>query len=95
MTGPGPDPLDGRFAPVVTALRIALAVVAAAAVASIALPGRASDTLAVVAIGGLVATPLVRVAWLAQRWVRRGDLRYGLVAVSVLLVVATGAALAR
>lgn len=72
-----------------------LVVIGVAALASVLTTGSTSDVLAGVAIGGLLLAPLVRVTWLAQRWLRRGDLRYGLVATSVLVIVGVGALLAR
>jgi hypothetical protein len=47
-----------------------------------------------VAIGLLVAAPLVRVGWLAIRWFRRGDTRFGLAACGVLAIIAAGVLLA-
>ncbi len=38
--------------------------------------------------------PLVRVAWFARRWWVRGDRRFAIVALGVLVVVAAGALLA-
>jgi hypothetical protein len=53
--------------------------------------GTAASAVAVCVVAG---TPLVRVAWLAVRWHRRGDRRYAAVAAALLLIVGTGAALA-
>jgi len=92
--GPPPDPRDGRFQPMARGLHVALVLVGSLAILSVVVPAPASDVLATLAVIGLLVAPLVRVAWLAQRWLRRGDLRYGMVAVSVLLLVATGALIA-
>ena len=94
-SGPPPDPKLDRFRPVVVGLQMALVVIGVLAVLSVVLPGRVSNVLATATVILLMVVPLVRVTWLAQRWLRRGDLRYGLVAVSVLLVVTAGAFLAR
>jgi hypothetical protein len=93
--GPPPDPKRDRFKPVERALQVAVVVVGALALFSVLLPGRASEITGTAAIVALMVVPLARVLWLAQRWLRRGDVRYGLVAVSVLLITAVGALLAR
>jgi hypothetical protein len=92
---PPPDPKHGRFKPVERALQVAVVVVGTLAVLSVVLPGRASDVTGTATIVALMVVPMARVVWLAQRWLRRGDIRYGLVAVSVLLITAVGALLAR
>jgi len=66
----------------------------ACAGAALVVPGRAGDAAAVGMIVVLVATPIARVAWLAIRWFRRGDLRFGFVALALLSVVGAGALLA-
>ena len=95
MTAPGQDPKAGRFDPIARGFRVMLVIVVVAALASVVTKGTTSDVLAGAAIVGLLLAPLARVTWLAQRWLRRGDIRYGLVAVSVLLIVGAGALLAR
>lgn len=95
VTGPGEDPKAGRFDPIARGFRVMLVVVGVAALASVATSGTTSDVLAGAAIAGMLVAPLARVLWLAQRWLRRGDIRYGLVAVSVLLIVGAGGLLAR
>ena len=55
------------------------------------------DTVAMqvhLAVGLVIAAPLVRVSWLAYRWWRWGDRRFASVAASLLLVVGTGTAIA-
>jgi len=78
----------------VTALRATTGVVAAAALAALLLGAGPGDGVAWVAIGLLVAAPLGRVGWLAIRWFRRGDRRFGLAACGVLVIVAAGVLLA-
>ena len=65
-----------------------------AALAGTVLPGRAGRTASAVAVGLVIAAPLVRVSWLAYRWARWGDRLYASVAGSLLAVVGTGAAIA-
>ena len=58
------------------------------------LPDPVGDAASVTAVGVVVAVPLMRVAWLAVRWYRRGDRRYAAVAAGVLLIVGAGSVLA-
>jgi hypothetical protein len=93
-SAPGPDPKEGRFLLLSRALTVAMVFVTVLAGAAVVLPGRTGEVLAGGAVLLLVGVPLARVLWLGQRWIRRGDLRFGLVAFSVLAIVATGAVLA-
>lgn len=83
MTGPTPhDPRAERFSALRVALRLDRTAVALLAAAAIALPGGNIE----VAIGtmvliGVIASAPLRVAWLAQRWLRKGDRLYGTLAV--------------
>lgn len=95
MNGPPPDPRAGRFDRVVTGLTAALVVGGAlAAVGALATGpvGRAARTALVVV---LVAVPVLRVVWFTGRWFRRGDPRFGLVGLGVLLVMVAGTLAAR
>lgn len=65
-----------------------LIVVAVLCAIGVAAPG--ATWLAAVGIGVVTAIPLVRVAWLAVRWVRIRDVRYVVVAVALLVLVAVG-----
>ena len=89
-----PDPKAGRFDRTATLLRVTTVAVAVTAAAALALGPTAGTTAAWVAIGLLVAAPLVRVGWLAARWFRRGDLRFGFAACVVLAIVVAGVLLA-
>lgn len=84
--GAAPDPRAGRFGALTSALRVTqLAVALLAATAIVVGSGPAAAVLGAAALGALVAAGPVRVAWLAQRWLRRGDRLYG--SLAVLLVV--------
>lgn len=91
---PIPDPRADRFRPLVTGSRIAMIAATALSLLSMTLPDRAETWTAGAAIVIVLVAPLARVIWLANRWFRRGDPRYGWVAVGVLLVVAAAAAAA-
>jgi len=88
------DPKATRFDRLSARLKAAMWLIGALAVLTLALPPERSDDVGAVLLGLLIAAPLLRVAWFVQRWFRRGDPRYALVGVGVLLVVAGGALLA-
>jgi uncharacterized membrane protein len=79
-----PDPRASRQRRLVAFLYAAVGVGLVAALVGATPRGEAA---ALAAVGVAVAAPLVRVAWLVARWVRRGDLRFAL-AGSYLLVLA-------
>jgi hypothetical protein len=58
------------------------------------LPDDAGTVTATAAVVVVVGVPLARVAWLGVRWARKGDARFAALAGTLLLVVATGAAIA-
>lgn len=72
------------------ALRVLLAVAAALAVAALILPGQAGRMASQLLLGILIAAPLLRVAYLSLRWLRRGDRRYAAAGALLLLVTAVG-----
>lgn len=72
----------------------ALGVVVLAAALAAVLPDEAGAVAGGVMVGALVAVPLLRVAWLGLRWLRRGDARFALVAAGLLAIVAVGATVA-
>lgn len=82
------------LAPLARFLQVAAAVVLVLGVAGALLPGAAGERAGTAALAVVVATPLVRVAWLAARWCRRGDVRFALAAAALLVVVGAGAAIA-
>jgi hypothetical protein len=57
-------------------------------------PGPLGTIGAVGAVTVTIATPVLRVAWLAVRWVRRGDIRYAACAAGLVLVVLSGSVIA-
>lgn len=83
-----------RYERMIWALRFTARITFVAALAGTVLPGRAGRTASAVAVGLVIAAPLVRVSWLAYRWARWGDRLYASVAGSLLAVVGTGAAIA-
>jgi hypothetical protein len=92
--GPVPDPRAGRFQPLVTGARMAVGMAFALAVGGMLLPDPVATWCAVAAIAVVMTAPIVRVIWLAARWFRRGDRRFGWVAVGVLGVVSIAVVLA-
>lgn len=94
VPSPVPDPRSDRFQTLVTASRVAMVVATVLALASIVAPAPYDGWAAFAAIGVVVVAPVARVLWLAQRWFRRGDPRFGSVAVGVLVVVALAAVMA-
>jgi hypothetical protein len=89
-----PDPRANRYDGLSRGLRVAAYATAVLAVLCTVTAGAVATTAGTVMVVLLVAVPLLRVLWLAQRWIRRGDLRFALVAGGVLTVVALGAVLA-
>ncbi|HUF33728.1 MAG TPA: hypothetical protein VMN58_11035 [Acidimicrobiales bacterium] len=75
------------------ALRVASWVTLVLAVVGATAPGDAGEAAAQAMVVLLIAAPTGRVAWLAVRWLRKGDRRYGLRALLLVSVVAvTGVA---
>lgn len=83
---PVAQPLAGRQRRLVLLLEIGVGLAAILAVAGLVLPGQAGRIAAQVFLGVLIATPLVRVAWLTVRWLNRRDIRFAIVGLGVLLV---------
>jgi len=76
-------------------LRVGAVITFVVAVAALVAPGRAGTSFGVAMVGVLVAVPLIRLAWLARRWLRKGDRRFALVALLLALIVSAGAFLGR
>ena len=83
-----------RYERIIGALRITKRVALLAALAATFIPGQAGTSAAALAVGLVIAAPLLRVSWLAYRWWRWGDRAFASVAASLLLIVGTGAAIA-
>lgn len=60
---------------------------------AVVLTGPVGDAAGAVVVAAIVATPLLRVAWLAIRWWQEDDGRFVLTALALLAVVASGALL--
>ena len=83
-----------RYERMIRALRLLSWVAFGAAVAGVFLPDPVGTAASAIAVVVVAAAPLMRVAWLAIRWFRRGDRRYAAVAAGLLLIVGTGSVLA-
>lgn len=66
-------------------------VVLIAGVLGAVLPGAAGIAVATAAVAAIMATPLLRVAWLIFRWTQEHDRRFILTGLGLLAVVAAGA----
>ncbi len=86
--GPGPDPRIGRQARLLRFLRVMVAVIGALAAVAVWAPKGVAAPTAWVVVALVVATPIVRVAWLTQRWFRKGDRRFALAGTALLAVIA-------
>ena len=84
-----PDPFANRQVRLVRALQVATVVAAI-----LSAVGLFAEPAAVAAVAVLIAAPMLRVAWLAQRWRRRGDPRFAFTAVALLLLVGSAPVLA-
>lgn len=58
------------------------------------LGGPVGRVFAAVAVGAVIAAPLLRVCWLILRWIQEHDRRFAVLGAAVIAVVATGAVLA-
>lgn len=93
MTGrPIPeDPRVARQRVLAVYVRVWLAVVLVLATVTTFAPDDRVERVGVALVVSLVVAPVGRVLWLMVRWLRRGDRRFALAAVALLLVM--GAAL--
>ena len=90
LRGSGPF----RYARMTAMLGFLTKVAFVAALAGVVLPHPVGTAASAVAVGVVVATPLLRVGWLAVRWYIKGDRRYAAVAASLLLLVGAGSVIA-
>ena len=86
--------IDDVPAAVPLLVRVATVLAFGAALLGAFSTGRVSSIAGGLAVGVIVATPLLRVALLGGRWARLRDGRFALAAFGLLLVTVTGAALA-
>ena len=89
MTAPI-DPKVGRQDVLALFLKAALVVVLVAAVVTL-VAGENHPASGQVLVVALIAAPLLRVAWMAIRWFRKGDYRFGLAAVALLAMIGLAA----
>ena len=95
MTGTPHDPRAGRQRRLARFLRVGAAATFVLAAAALFLPGEAGRMGGILVVVVLVAVPLVRLAWLGRRWLRKGDRRFALVAVLLGLIILAGSILGR
>jgi hypothetical protein len=79
---------------IVNLLRVGTAAALVLGVLGAVLPGDAGTATATAAVGVVAGVPLVRVAWLAARWARKGDVRFAGLAVALLAVIGLGVGIA-
>lgn len=83
-----------RYERMIWALRVTKRVALVVALLATVMSGAPGRTAGAIAVGLVIAAPLLRVSWLAYRWWRWGDRAFATVAASLLLVIGTGAAVA-
>lgn len=91
MSGPVLDTMPRALTPL---LRVGVVVAAIAAVLGTVTHGPVSEAAGGVAVGAIVAVPLMRVAVLGVHWCRQRDVRYAVAAFGLVLVAVAGAGLA-
>lgn len=69
-------------------------VVLVAGLLTLVLPGVAAMAVATAVVAVVIATPLLRVAWLVWRWHQEHDQRFVTIGLVLLAVIGSGAALA-
>lgn len=81
---------DDRFRRISQTMRAILVLVGLLALSSALLPEPYSEVLGQMSVAALIAAPLLRVLWMALRWFRRGDYRFGAVALGVFSLAMLG-----
>ena len=89
------DPRLGRYRPLSRLITAGIIAVALLAVGALAAGGGLGDSLGTAMVALLAAIPLLRVAWLAGRWFRRGDPRFATLGLLVISVPVLGFLIAR
>ncbi|MEZ5239425.1 MAG: hypothetical protein R2716_10950 [Microthrixaceae bacterium] len=93
---PPEDPRRGRFDAAISVLGVARVGSLVLALSAVLLGDRGVATvLAALALGTAVLSAPFRVGWLALRWIRRGDLLYGSLAVVLFVLPLVGLTLSR
>ena len=90
-SGPPPDHRTGRQDRLLVFLRVATGLTVLGAVLGVLVPGVGGRAAANAVVAILVAVPLLRVAWLVQRWLRKGDFRFAAIAIGLLLIIGVAA----
>jgi len=67
-------------------------IVGALAAVAVWAPKEVAAPAAWVVVALVITTPIVRVAWLTQRWFRKGDRRFTLAGTALLVVIAAALA---
>jgi hypothetical protein len=94
MSGPPNNPREGRQQGLVAFLQVAFGLVVVMSLVALLAPVSARETLSAATVIALVAVPVLRVGWLAVRWLHLGDRPYAWRAFALLGVMAGGAVLA-
>ena len=94
MSGPEQHRLERPSPHLATLLNLCLGVALVSALIGALTNSTVSHIAGWIAIGAIIAAPLLRILALGVGWLRLRDRRYAAVAFGLLLIVATGAALA-
>lgn len=88
-----PAPLamgEARFRLIARIMKMVLGFVGLLALGSAIAPEPYSEVLGQMAVASLIAAPLLRVLWMAVRWIRRRDYKYSAVALGVFTLALIG-----
>lgn len=89
-----PDPRHQRYRPLANLLGTGIVLVSCLAVLTLALGDSAGHGVGIAMVVVLATIPLLRVAWLVGRWIRRGDPRFAAVGALVIAIPLAGFLLA-
>jgi hypothetical protein len=68
-------------------IQVALVAATLCSLGAVALPDEMGRRFGQVTVAVLILTPLIRLSWLAGRWIRRRDFRYAAAATVLALVI--------
>lgn len=85
--GPVPDPRRDRQTRLVRFMQVALVAAALCSLGAVVLPADAAHVVGQVTVAVLIATPLIRLVWLAVRWTLRRDFRFAAAALGLALII--------